>query len=86
MWRWVSMNPGVMMPPVASISSASAGTSSFGPTAVMVSPVTSTSAFSSVPAESIVMTVALRKTTGRPEANSAGLGWVVMVLQSALSG
>jgi hypothetical protein len=33
-----------------------------------------------------VMTVALRKTTGRPEANSAGLGWVVMVLQSALSG
>src|SRR5260370_18931263 len=59
------------MPPVASISSAPSGASSRGPTAAILSPVTSTSAsVRTVWASSMVSTVPPRSTTGRPAATS----------------
>ena len=65
MCRWVSIMPGMTMPPVASISAVPSGTSRFGPTAAIRSPATSTSAsLRTVCASSIVSTVAFRNTTG----------------------
>src|SRR5215467_4896657 len=88
MCRCVSIMPGMTMPPDASISAVPSGTSSPGPTAAIVSPVTSTSApVSTVCAASMVSTVALRNTTGRPGEKSAAVrsGAVMPGLRSARS-
>src|SRR5215210_5883919 len=67
MCRWVSIIPGMTMPPAASTSNVSSGTSSAGPTASIRSPTTRTSPSSMIRcASSIVRTVPRRKTTGRP--------------------
>jgi hypothetical protein len=64
MCRCVSIIPGITMPPLASISSAPSGAARCGPTAAILSPVTSTSApVRIVCASSIVRTVPLRSTT-----------------------
>src|SRR5713226_810968 len=71
MCRCVSIIPGITMPPLASISSAPSGASSRGPTAAILSPVTSTSvSVRTVWASSMVSTVPPRSTTGRPAATS----------------
>src|SRR5690349_18117017 len=73
MCRCVSIIPGITMPPLASISSVPSGTSRWGPTAAIVSPVTRTSAAArTVCASSMVSTVPPRRTTGWPFANSSG--------------
>src|SRR6185312_11483055 len=73
MCRCVSIIPGITMPPLASISSAPSGASSRGPTAAILSPVTSTFASARmVWASSMVSTVPPRNTTGRPAATSSG--------------
>jgi hypothetical protein len=65
MCRWVSIMPGITMPPDASISTVPAGTSSAGPTAEIRSSTTSTSApCSTCPASSMASTVPPRRTTG----------------------
>ena len=65
MCRWVSIMPGMTIPPVASISAVPSGTSRFGPTAAMRSPSVSTSApVRTVRESSMVSTVAFRNTTG----------------------
>ncbi len=64
MCRWVSIMPGITMPPAASISSVPSGTASPTPTAAIRSPVTRTSwPDRTVRLASTVRTVALRKTT-----------------------
>jgi hypothetical protein len=70
MWRCVSTIPGIRIPPAASISTASSGAGNAWQIAAMRSPATRRSAFSRTPALSIVRIVALRKTIGRPGANS----------------
>src|SRR2546430_1314752 len=73
MCRCVSIIPGITMPPLASISSEPSGASSRGPTAAILSPVTSTSASARIVwASSMVSTVPPRSTTGRPAATSSG--------------
>src|SRR5947209_2757 len=85
MWRCVSIIPGITMPPRASISAVPSGTSSRGPTAVMRSPTTRTSASgSTVDASSMVSTVPPRRTTGCPGAG-AGEGWVEVIGSSRTS-
>src|SRR5271166_3785844 len=67
MCRWVSIIPGITMPPLASISSAPSGAWRRGPTAAIRSAVTSTSAsVRMVWASSMVSTVPPRSTAGRP--------------------
>src|SRR4051812_4840755 len=67
MCRWVSIIPGMTMPPEASISNVPSGTSRSGPTASMRSPTTSTSPGSWRSCEALsVSTVPRRKTIGRP--------------------
>ena len=74
MCRWVSIMPGMTMPPVASISAVPSGTCRFGPTAAIRSSVTSTSASARIRCpSSMVSTVALRKTSGRPATRSAAV-------------
>ncbi len=64
MCRWVSIIPGITIPPAASTSTAPAGAASPGPTAAIRSPSTSTSASAStVCASSMVSTIPPRKTT-----------------------
>src|SRR5215213_1858522 len=76
MCRWVSIMPGMTMPPAASISNVSSGTSSPGPTASMRSPTTRTSASSSSSCASfMVSTLPCRKTIGRPV---SGMGAFVL--------
>src|SRR5580693_1189254 len=66
MCRWVSIIPGITMPPLASISAVPSGTARRDPTAAIRSPATSTSASNrTVCASSIVSTVPPRSTTGR---------------------
>src|SRR5215472_9863373 len=73
MCRCVSIIPGITIPPLASISSAPSGACRRGPTAAILSPVTSTSAsVRTVWASSMVSTVPPRSTTGRPAATSSG--------------
>src|SRR5271166_2008199 len=73
MCRWVSIIPGITMPPLASISSAPSGACRRGPTAAILSPVTRTSAsVRTVWASSIVSTVPPRSRTGRDAATSSG--------------
>src|SRR4051794_35711592 len=65
MCRWVSIIPGITMPPEPSISTVPSGTSRLGPTAAILSSWVSTSApVSTVFASSITSTVAPRSTTG----------------------
>src|SRR4051794_14747848 len=72
MCRWVSIMPGITMPPWASISWVPSGTSRFEPTASIRSPTTRTSAsFSTVQASSMVRTVPPRNTRGRPASGAA---------------
>ncbi len=63
--------PGITIPPEASISAVPSGTLSRGPTAAIVSPLTSTSVSRRTerPA-SMGSTVPPRRTTGRPASNS----------------
>src|ERR1035437_8491050 len=88
MCRWGSTIPGMRMPPWASISIAPSGTGRLCPTAAIVSPMTSTSPPLMTPAPSMVSTLALRKTSGRPLLTAAissgfivstsGCGWLVV--------
>src|SRR3954447_4693172 len=72
MCRWVSIMPGITMPPVASISWVPSGTWRRLPTSAMRSSTTSTSAsVSTVEASSIVRTVPPRNTSGRPLCGAA---------------
>src|SRR5580658_8436221 len=81
MCRWVSIMPGMRMPPAASISAVPSGTARFGPTAAMRSPLTRTSAPSRTWwASSRVKTVAFRNTTDRPGARSAAVRLDVAVM------
>src|ERR671921_640457 len=86
MCRWVSIIPGITMPPRASISYVPGGTSSAGPTAAIRSPVTRTSAsVRTVWASSIVRTVPPRRTTGwSPDGTTTSLsGWDTGGLQNS---
>src|SRR4029450_2243604 len=75
MCRWVSIIPGMTMPPEASTSCVSSGTSSRGPTAAIRSPTTSTSQSTrTVDASSMVSTVPPRNTTGRPGTGASASG------------
>src|SRR4051794_3560494 len=75
MCRWVSIIPGITIPPRASISVVPSGTSRCGPTAAIRSSTTSTSASVRTVCElSMVRTVPPRSTTGRPTATSLS-GW-----------
>src|SRR4051812_1498613 len=73
MCRWVSIIPGITIPPLASISCVPGGTSSRGPTASIRSPTTRTSAsVSTVDEASMVRTVPPRNTSGRPASGAPG--------------
>src|SRR3712207_1025609 len=89
MCRWVSIIPGMTMPPRASISWVPSGTSSAVPTAAIRSPTTRTSAPGrTVHASSMVSTVPPRRTTGRPASGGApaGSGWVIASSWTSSSG
>src|SRR6185437_1981351 len=79
MWRWVSIMPGITIPPAASISIVPSGTSRLGPTAAMRSPTTSTSASRRTSCASfIVRTMPPRRTTGRPGSISVLMSWALL--------
>src|ERR1035438_7705972 len=80
MCRWVSIMPGMRIPLLASITTASSGAVMWRPTSAIVSPTTRTSPPSMMPAPSIVKTVPPRNTIGRPGSGAAlGLSGLITV-------
>ncbi len=75
MWRCVSTNPGVTMPPAASISRVPSGTSRLrADRGDVLTDDENVGVLQNPGTESIVMTVALRKTNGRSLTELLGMG------------